>query len=261
MPKWPISINGLNAAVPHLCSIFAEAGCIDANRLAGNICSQLNKAFDAVNSAKEASRIGLDIYRELVERNLVCRFDEVFMMRNFRMANMVAPHLEAGQSILDVQTGNGFVATMISEMRQDCRLSLTDEVDERHPMCRNLPWIEKPDNQFDSLLFLTVLHHCGNPEKVFRQYTEYLRSGGTIVLVENTFRGGDLSEKDVNVFFDWFFHNCVHPSDYPCPNTHKSIEEWTEFLKAEGFEVKVSKDLGRFPMVKVLHHLWIAQKK
>ncbi len=260
MATLPVSVQGLKAAIPHLCSIFNDAGYEDAPSLAAHIYELLSRTFDATDPAAEVREIGKQISHELEQSGLIHRFDEVFMKRNFRMANAVAKHLLPGQ-ILDVQTGNGIVASMLTEMCPGCILSLTDEADMRHPMCKSLMWVAEPKGQYDQLLFLTVLHHCGNPEEVFRHYLDHLRSGGGVIIVENTFGDGDSDEREINVFFDWFFHNCVHPSDYPCPNTHKSIEEWTNFLKAENLKIEVSQDLGRFPMVKLLHHLWVACKK
>ncbi len=44
-----------------------------------------------------------------------------------------------------------------------------------------LPW---PDNHFDAVLLLTVLHHVADPESVLR---EACRVGGRIIIIEDVY--------------------------------------------------------------------------
>lgn len=194
-------------------------------------------------------------------------FIQLFMYRNFQIAQAVAPHIKRRAKVLDVETGNGFVARMLAEqLAGGTQLAVTDTNDERHPFCKSLPWVRYTDARkqicaYDQLLFITVLHHWPEQDEKFRAWLTTLKPKGRVLIVENTCLPGDRVGHLVNVFFDWFFHSVITPSDYPIPCTHRGVEGWRSLLKRHNCRLMYEQPLGKIAVVNVHHHLFLAEKK
>jgi len=89
--------------------------------------------------------------------------------RSARIMAQIQPHL-IGSGVLDYGCGDGEVGRRISDLGYS--VSLCDVMDYRTEAARDLPWHllaggyqEKSDRHaMDTLLLLTVLHHCENPD-------------------------------------------------------------------------------------------------
>lgn len=194
-------------------------------------------------------------------------FTQLFMYRNFQIARAVLPHIKRKANVLDVETGDGFVARMLAEqLASGVRLEVTDAIDRRHPFCKSLPWVDYTDawnktKVYHQLLFITVLHHWSDQEETFRTWLTTLKPKGLVLIVENTYLPCDRTGHLVNVFFDWFFHSVITPSNYPTPFAHRSIGSWRTFLKQNGCRVLHEQPLEKIAVVNVHHHLFLAEKK
>lgn len=255
----------LRALTERLGEVFASLRCAAPGYLAAHILGEFVTQL-ALNDSKEAAR---KIRAFLLKTpGLIEQFDELLMYRNFQMAKAIAPYIAEKTNVLDVQTGNGFVAQMLAGLfaqRKGVRIATTDTKDRRHPFCRTLPWVdpndvEKKGSSYDQLLFITVLHHCPDPFEIFGRWLQALRPGGTVIIIENTFPQGNFREEQINIFFDWFLNWVIHPSDYPTPFTHCSIEGWKKFFAENKCHLLCEAPLGEIAIVRVPHHLFLVQK-
>ena len=154
-------------------------------------------------------------------------------LRENEVGSKVVPHLQRGETLLDLGAGTGYVSRWLAE-RAGVRPTLTDVVS-YHNREKALPFItlDDPftvpveDRSFDVVMLLFVFHHVAEYEDQERLFDESVRiARRRIVILEDTpATGVDLV---FNKGWDWFL-NRRHR--VPCPFTFRSATEWTDVFK------------------------------
>jgi len=130
------------------------------------------------------------------------------------------------------------------------------------------------DNQYDTTLLLTVLHHVDDPEKVLKEARRVTKRHGNIILIESvqgidddTNFGRLTSEQQrlANIFFDHFYNRIVHYSDdlskkVNVPYNHNTPQAWNNIFKQHGLRAITSQYLGiDQPIVPEPHMLYVVE--
>lgn len=183
--------------------------------------------------------------------------------RSARILAQIRPHV-IGPSILDYGCGDGEVGRRISDLGYT--VSLCDIMDYRTEAARRLPWRllndtvgdAHPIGDVNSVLLLTVLHHCENPESTLR-YVKSLRPR-RIVTIESVydlnkdevFRGSHIESCSTTdtlewlrlpaeeqfryaCFWDWFYNKVVN-SGVVVPYNYSSPDAWQHRLGTIGYD-------------------------
>ncbi len=132
----------------------------------------------------------------------------------------ISEFIPPGGRVLDLGCGTGAISLMLKNM--GCEVAsadiadknLTDQVVPVIYDGRKLPW---PDNHFDAVLLLTVLHHTTDPESVLR---EACRVGGRIIVLEDVY--ANRAQKHLTFLLDSLFNLEFRGH----PHTNKTDREW-----------------------------------
>lgn len=155
-------------------------------------------------------------------------------LRENEEGSRIARHLEAGQTMLDLGAGTGFMARWLAR-RTGVRPTLSDLVD-YHNRDEGMPFIHQndpnyvpvEDSSFDVVLLMFVFHHIPRYEDQERLLDEAVRvARRRVIIAEDT--PGSRSERLVNAAWDWLL-NIRH--GVPTPFTFRSVPDWTELFKA-----------------------------
>jgi SAM-dependent methyltransferase len=205
--------------------------------------------------------------------------------RSARIFAQIQPHL-TGPSVLDYGCGDGEVGRRISELGY--AVWLRDIMDYRSEAARKLPWrllsdgVEEalPGKGVDSLLLLTVLHHCENPEFTLR-CVRSLRPK-RIITIESVYDiipdevfPGSYQETCCTVdalewlhlpsdeqfryacFWDWFYNKVVN-SGVVVPYNYSRPDAWQNLLREIGYDEVTRIYLGiDQPLVPEFHVLQV----
>jgi SAM-dependent methyltransferase len=141
-----------------------------------------------------------------------------------------------GEKILDLGAGNGLLALEIKEQLQK-EVLLVDVLDYNYtslPMVLYNPKDEVPlpDNEVDTTLLYTVLHHSSDPKDLLKESTRLTKK--RLIIME-----AYVEEDDVwmtNVFFDWFYNRVIGDEDINVPLNFQKVKGWEEILKFYGFD-------------------------
>jgi SAM-dependent methyltransferase len=291
MPK----LNAFGREVPSL------AECVNSKRLHGLLLRQLIGILPG-----QCSRGAQDVAQRLFENTIAEATDEGaacaaqqllreagalqhlrggLVERSSRIFAQIQPHLR-GPSVLDYGCGDGEVGRRINE--HGYAVSLRDIMDYRSEAARKLPWrllgdgVEEllPSGDVDSLLLLTVLHHCENPESTFR----FLKTLGPrrIITIESVY---DLTPDEVfrgthqemcsttdalewlhlpsdeqfryACFWDWFYNKVVN-SGVVVPYNYSRPDAWQGRLREIGYHEVTRIYLGiDQPLVPEFHVLQV----
>lgn len=176
--------------------------------------------------------------------------------RSARILAQIRPFI-IGSNVLDYGCGDGEVGWRLSDLGYT--VSACDIIDYRTEGARALPWRliaddvgDSPAHTMDSLLLLTVLHHCDNPELTLRSVKSLLPK--RIVTIESVY---DLTGNQVTpgkhtetcstpdavewlrlppkeqfryaCFWDWFYNKVVN-SGILVPYNFSSPDAWRDRL-------------------------------
>ena len=158
--------------------------------------------------------------------------------------SLIAPHLEPGDSILDVGCGSGYVTAALAELGHEVwGVDIVDTRKTEHPLFKLYDGltIDFPDRRFDVVVLAFVLHHVPNELKP-RLVDEARRlCRRTLVVLEDTPRNridrffsnrhGEKFRRSIGSTADFGFY---------------SQPEWEEFFGREAFHVAHSQRLSRF---------------
>jgi SAM-dependent methyltransferase len=160
-------------------------------------------------------------------------------LRENEEGHRIAPHLEAGQTMLDLGAGTGFMARWL-QRRTGVVPTLCDLVD-YHNRDRSLPFIHQTDpgrvpvedGSFDVVLIMFVFHHIERWEDQERLLDEAIRvTRRRIVIAEDT--PTSRIDRAFNVAWDWLL-NWRH--GVPTPFTFRSPDGWVELFKARDLSI------------------------
>jgi SAM-dependent methyltransferase len=184
----------------------------------------------------------------------------VFLREN-EIGGRVAPHVEAGWTLLDLGSGTGRIARWLAD-RRGVHPTMADVMEFRNRV-RDLPFLRMPDplaipaddRAYDAVMLLFVLHHVERWEDQERLVREAARVARRRVLViEDT----PLSRTDraFNVAWDWAL-NLRH--GVPKPFTFRDVDGWSEVFARAGLEVRARQTYrAKWPTLGTYRHTLFA---
>ncbi len=178
-------------------------------------------------------------------------------LRENEIGGRLAPHLEAGMTVLDVGSGTGRLSRWLAS-RAGVRPTLADviEFDNRTP---DLPYVRLDDplalpfadRSFDAVMMLFVLHHIerwDDQEALVREAARVARR--RLLIIEDT--PTSRLDRVMNVAWDWLL-NLRH--GVPKPFTFRTVEGWTEVFRRSGLRVLDTETYrARWPTLMTYHH-------
>jgi 2-polyprenyl-3-methyl-5-hydroxy-6-metoxy-1,4-benzoquinol methylase len=175
-----------------------------------------------------------------------------------RSCNLVAPYL-VGNTILDLGAGDGLLAFEIHKQLQKnvVLVDIVDYNDTDLPLIVYHPNDQIPlaDQEIDTTILYTVLHHASNPEHVLKEATRITKT--RLVIVEGYIE--EEKKRMTNIFFDWFYNRVIGDEDINVPLNFLSVNGWKHILKSLGFDITEHIYLGiNEPMVPEYQVLLIA---
>lgn len=178
-------------------------------------------------------------------------------LRENEVGRRIAPFLNAGETLLDLGAGTGFVSRWLRH-KTGVHPTLADVVSYGN-RDRSLPFIHQDDPfrvdvadaSFDIVMLLFVLHHVENGAGQERVLDEALRiTRRRLVVLEDT----PLSNIDLffNKGWDWVL-NRRHR--VPTPFTFRGIDEWTRLFKERDLSlVHTETYRPKWPTFGMYHH-------
>lgn len=161
-------------------------------------------------------------------------------LRENEIGGKVAPHLEAGMTLLDLGSGTGRIARWLAR-RVGVRPTMADLVEYGNRV-RDLPFLKlhdpvripAEDGSFDAVLMLFVLHHMERWEDQERLVAEAARvAARRVLIIEDTPRSR--LDRAFNTVWDWVL-NLRH--GVPTPFTFRSPDGWARVFEEAGLAVR-----------------------
>lgn len=178
-------------------------------------------------------------------------------LRENEIGGRLAPHLEAGMSVLDIGSGTGRLSRWLAS-RAGIRPTLTDVVEFDNRVL-DLPYVRLndplvlpfPDRAFDAVMMLFVLHHIerwADQERLVREAARV--TGRRLLIIEDT--PTSRVDRVMNVAWDWVL-NLRH--GVPRPFTFRTASGWTEVFGRSGLRVLHAETYrARWPTLMTYHH-------
>ena len=166
-----------------------------------------------------------------------------------------------GKKVLDLGAGNGLLALEVKK-QLDKEVVLVDIVDYNYtdlPLILYNPEDKIPlaDEEVDTTILYTVLHHASDPKHLLEEATRVTRQ--RLVIKE-----AYIDEEDIriaNSFFDWFYNRVIGDEDITVPLNFLKVEEWKKLLKSYGFNVIETEYVGIDEPLVPEHHVFIIADK
>lgn len=149
-----------------------------------------------------------------------------------------------GEKVLDLGAGDGLLALEIKEQLKK-EVVLVDVVNYNYtdlPLILYDPEERIPlaDEEVDTTILYTVLHHASDPQHLLKEATRITKK--RLVIME-----GYVEEDDIrmtNSFFDWFYNRVIGDEDINVPLNFLRVKAWEKILKALAFDVSETIYLG-----------------
>ena len=172
----------------------------------------------------------------------------------------IKPYI-VGKKVLDLGAGNGLLALEIKK-KLDIEVTLVDIVDYNYtdlPLILYSPEDKIPlaDEEVDTTILYTVLHHASDPEHLLEEATRLTRQ--RLVIKEACVEEDDI--RMTNSFFDWFYNRVIGDEDITVPLNFLKVEAWQKLLKSYGFDVIETKYVGIDEPLVPEHHVFIIADK
>ena len=150
---------------------------------------------------------------------------------------LMESHLIPGLKILDLGTGSGALAELLR--LRGCTVTGVD-VDNKvtfgaDPLIydgKNLPF---PNDSFNGVLLITVLHHCPNPERVFEEAVR--------VASDKVFVLEDVYDNQTMEFFTKAADSLVNFEFTGHPHSNKTVSGWEALFKKSRLKILEKKSL------------------
>jgi SAM-dependent methyltransferase len=168
----------------------------------------------------------------------------VYEKRLAVLCDLLDPHLQSGESLLDVGCGSGQLAARLAE-----RSGVTAEGLEIQPRAECLIPVTAYDgvtfpfgnDAFDAVLLADILHHEHDPARVVREAARVARKR---VIIKDHKIDGPLAWPRIS-FIDWAANAGY---DVPCLYQYYTGEEWSELFRSCGLaEERVIASIDLYP--------------
>ena len=251
----------------------------------------LKSTFDSFkNYSTKTGLIDERLREEYQKAGVIDKIHEKLKTRANSIYKMISPFVNG--SVLDIGCGPGEVAQMIHD-KKHLSITLTDiiDLDLRQKFAPTLHFTLKDDakglpykdNQFDTSLLITVLHHCSNPLLELEEAARVTK--GNIVIVETIYGVGRDStpeaeykrtpmfydrfhnldgeqQRKYGTFLDWFLNKMIIGNEVNCPYNFNSLGNWEDTFKSMDLELVHKKVLGvDQPATPEYHVLYVVKKK
>jgi SAM-dependent methyltransferase len=157
----------------------------------------------------------------------------VFPRRRRVLVERISSLIPAGSTVLDVGTGDGTIAAAIQEAKPGITLSGIDVLVRSGAVIPVAPFdgikIPYPDNSFDVVLFVDVLHHTVNPQALLNESARVARR---CVIIKDHNRDGFLAASTLR-FMDWVGNARFGVA---LPYNYLSARQWKEGYERAGLE-------------------------
>ena len=197
----------------------------------------------------------------LDEDQVRCSFEE----RASRIAAYVKPYL--GQTLLDFGCGDGKIANAVASSSRTS-IQMTDVRYDDNLRYVPIPFtlfkedqeLPLPQGAFDSILLVSVLHHCVDPLDTMREVRRLLAKGGNVLVIESVYdvdltpahlEDGQLGVESflslpptkqlaANVFFEYLFHRIVtFPGEVHLPLSYLPMTSWVSWFAKLGWRAEM----------------------
>lgn len=182
-------------------------------------------------------------------------------LRENEEGEKIVPHLAAGQSLLDLGAGTGFMARWLAK-EAGVEPTLSDLV-EYHNRDMSMPFIKQDDpfhvpvedDSYDVVLLMFVFHHIEPYDDQLRLLDEAMRvARKRIIITEDT--PGSGVDRIANTFWDWAL-NWRH--GVPTPFTFRGVPEWRDVFEGRGLSVASAETYRpMWPTLKMYPHTCFA---
>ena len=202
-----------------------------------------------------------EVHRIFDKKRVTQRIPTKLANRSQLIFEQIKDYLK-GHDILDLGCGDGKLGEIIANT-QPRQVILVDVYEPGNIANINLPFglikqnrkIPFLDDNFDTTLLLTVLHHSDDPIMVLEEAKRVTRKGGRIIIIESVFGVDGYDKLDeneqrlTNIFFDHFYNRIIHYSEFPenkvnVPFNFKKPDQWNKLFIKMGFVIEETKHLG-----------------
>ncbi|MFX1575120.1 MAG: class I SAM-dependent methyltransferase [Promethearchaeota archaeon] len=166
-----------------------------------------------------------------------------------------------GNKILDLGAGNGLLALEIKKQLGK-EVFLVDVVDYNYTDLQLILYnpedkIPLADEEVDTTILYTVLHHARDPEHLLDEATRITKT--RLVIKEAYIEEDDI--KIINGFFDWFYNRVIGDENIYVPLNFLKIKLWEQLLNSHRFDVIETKYVGIDEPAVPEHHVFIIAEK
>jgi SAM-dependent methyltransferase len=161
------------------------------------------------------------------------------------LANHLAGMIPTGSRILDVGCGDGSIDRVILQQRPDLIIEGIDVLLRPESQIPIRPFdgstIPHPDDSFDVVMFVDVLHHTVDPRALLREAVRV----GKAILIKDHCRDGLWAGPTLR-FMDWV-GNAHH--GVALPYNYWTRAQWTAVFEELGLQaIEVNASLGLYPL-------------
>lgn len=149
----------------------------------------------------------------------------LYKARSKKICKILFTFLKEKESIIDIGCGTGVIALMLEQRgHKILPLDIKDiSIEEKiKPVIYNGEKISAGDNQFNTALLITVLHHDWDPEKLIREASRVAKK---IIIVEDVFSW------KIKKYIDFALDGMINFEIFNQPHTNKKDAEWKKIFK------------------------------
>lgn len=161
------------------------------------------------------------------------------------LSRQLAELIPADATVLDVGSGDGFLAYSIFQLRSDIQINGIDVLIRENPQIPIKRFdgnvIPYADNSYDLVMFVDVLHHTENPRVLLQEANRVAKNS---ILIKDHMLKGLFAYKTL-AFMDRIGNTRYGVA---LPNNYWLPENWFDTFSAIGLNVKTLKDkLNLYP--------------
>jgi len=175
----------------------------------------------------------LDFFSKLARKRATKVAEDLNLKKNIRREDKVL-YIGAGTGHIAQLIATETKAKVIALDLEDLRTSDTKNIQFVQGNALNLPF---KTNSFDVLTYVDMLHHCEQQGEILREAHRVLKSGGRLLVHEETVPSLDRNKSRILVkFLIGVVDDLVNLQPFgPNPYNFRSAKEWIKFIEGHGF--------------------------